>query len=223
MEKSSNVTDQSGTQHFRMQIDDVEEMVVEKDEIGEELAAQVEHLKQKDGRAPVCKNLGGYDPATGGGRVNHARFRPRHLATPYDEDEGEQFRFAMQRGPKDPEYQQWCINNKGSANCEECGYYYGKDMLDLTDRNCIRNLPTYDVLIHTATGNNRINDNLPLLFSKAKKIFTFTSKQGTFVNWNRPGPLSYGLEKLTLNFIVYRHNMENHTAQNFEPGHMETV
>ena len=102
------------------------------------------------------------------------------------------------------------------------GDYYGKDMLDLTDRNCIRNLPTYDTLIHTATGNNRINDNLPLLFSKAKKIFTFTSKQGTFVNWNRPGPLSYGLEKLTLNFIVYRHNIENHTAQNFEPGHMET-
>ena len=28
-------------------------------------------------------------------------------------------------------------------------------------------------------------------------------------------------EKLTLNFIVYRHNMENHNAQIFEPGHME--
>ena len=102
------------------------------------------------------------------------------------------------------------------------GDYYGKDMLDLTDRNCIRNLQNYDILIHTATGNNKINNNLPLLFSKAKKIFAFTSKQGTFLNWKRPGPIDYGLEKLTLNFIVYRQNMENHNAQIFEPGHMET-
>lgn len=102
------------------------------------------------------------------------------------------------------------------------GDYYGKDMLDLTDRNCIRNLQNYDILIHTATGNNKINDNLSLLFSKAKKIFAFTSKQGTFLNWKRPGPIDYGLEKLTLNFIVYRQNMENHNAQIFEPGHMET-
>ena len=101
------------------------------------------------------------------------------------------------------------------------GNYYGKDMLDLTDRNCIRNLPTYDVLIHTATGNKKINDNLELLFSKAKKIFAFTSRQGTFLNWKKTGPINYGLEKLTLNFIVYRHNMENHNAQIFEPGHME--
>ena len=102
------------------------------------------------------------------------------------------------------------------------GDYYGKDMLDLTDRNCIRNLQNYDILIHTATGNNKININLPLLFSKAKKIFAFTSKQGTFLNWKKPGPIDYGLEKLTLNFIVYRQNMENHNAQIFEPGHMET-
>tara|TARA_Y100000385_G_scaffold237570_1_gene252111 strand:- start:762 stop:1241 length:480 start_codon:yes stop_codon:yes gene_type:complete len=102
------------------------------------------------------------------------------------------------------------------------GDYHGKDMLDLTDRNCIRNLQNYDILIHTATGNNKINDNLSLLFSKAKKIFAFTSKQGTFLNWKRPGPIDYGLEKLTLNFIVYRQNMENHNAQIFEPGHMET-
>ena len=102
------------------------------------------------------------------------------------------------------------------------GDYYGKDMLDVTNRNCIRNLQTYDVLIHTATGNRAINDNLPLLFSKAKKIFAFTSKQGTFVNWQKSGSIDYGLEKLTLNFLVYRHNMENHNAQIFEPGHMET-
>lgn len=102
------------------------------------------------------------------------------------------------------------------------GDYYGKDMLDVTSRNCIRNLPTYDVLIHTATGNTNINDNLLLLFSKAKKIFAFTSKQGTFMNWQKSGPLNYGLEKLTLNFLTFRHNIENHSAQIFEPGHMET-
>ena len=82
------------------------------------------------------------------------------------------------------------------------GDYYGKDMLDVTDRNCIRNLQTYDILIHTATGNRNLNDNLPLLFSKAKKIFAFTSKQGTFLNWQKPGPIDYGLEKLNLNFII---------------------
>ena len=102
------------------------------------------------------------------------------------------------------------------------GDYYGKDMLDLTDRNCVRNLQNYDILIHTATGNNRINDNLPLLFSKAKKIFAFTSKQGTFLNWKKSGPIDYGIEKLTLNFLVYRHNILNSNAQIFEPGHMET-
>ena len=102
------------------------------------------------------------------------------------------------------------------------GDYYGKDMLDLTNRNCVKNLQNYDILIHTATGNNKINDNLSLLFSKAKKIFVFTSKQGTFLNWKKSGPIEYGLEKLTLNFIVYRQNMEKHNAQIFEPGHMET-
>ena len=63
---------------------------------------------------------------------------------------------------------------------------------------------------------------MSLLFSKAKKIFAFTSKQGTFLNWKKSGPIEYGLEKLTLNFIVYRQNMEKHNAQIFEPGHMET-
>ena len=102
------------------------------------------------------------------------------------------------------------------------GDYYGKDMLDLTDRNCVRNLQNYDILIHTATGNKKINNNLSLLFSKAKKIFAFTSKQGTFLSWKKPGSIDYGLEKLTLNFIVYRQNMEKHNVQIFEPGHMET-
>jgi hypothetical protein len=81
----------------------------------------------------------------------------------------------------------------------------------------------YDTLIHTAKGmGSNSNDNLPLLFSKAKKIFVFTSKQGTFLNWRKPGPINYGLEKLTLNFLTFRQNIENHTAQIFEPGHMET-
>ena len=60
------------------------------------------------------------------------------------------------------------------------------------------------------------------MFGKTKKIFAFTSKQGTFLNWKKTGPINYGLEKLNLNFIVYRHNIENHNAQIIEPGHMET-
>jgi len=102
------------------------------------------------------------------------------------------------------------------------GDYYGKLMLDLTDKNCINNLPNYDILIHTATGNPAINNHLPLLFSKAKKSFAFTSKQGTFMNWKKDGPLPYGLEKLTLNFIVYRLNFLEQNIQLFEPGHMES-
>ena len=102
------------------------------------------------------------------------------------------------------------------------GDFYGKDMLDLTDANCISNLRNYDILIHTATGNKTISDHIPLLLTKAKKIFVFTSKQGTFLNWKQPGSLDYGLEKLNLNFTIYRHNLENHNAQIFEPGHMET-
>ena len=103
------------------------------------------------------------------------------------------------------------------------GDYYGKDMLDLTVRNCVVNLPSYDILIHTATGNKKINNNLELLFSKAKKIFVFTSKQGTFMNWRKSGPIDYGLEKLQLNFISYRHNIDTQNIQIFEPGHMATA
>ena len=64
----------------------------------------------------------------------------------------------------------------GNGNLSNClkeyidGDFYGKDMLDLTDRNCVKNLPLYDMLIHTATGTN-ININLQLLYSKAKKNF----------------------------------------------------
>jgi len=102
------------------------------------------------------------------------------------------------------------------------GDYLGKDMLDLTDRNCVSNLPAYETIIHTATGNRQINENLSLLFSKSKRVFAFTSKQGTYLNWKKTGHLDYGLEKLNLNFIAYRHNLENHNVQLIEPGHMET-
>tara|TARA_Y100001938_G_scaffold126609_1_gene178711 strand:+ start:854 stop:1330 length:477 start_codon:yes stop_codon:yes gene_type:complete len=101
------------------------------------------------------------------------------------------------------------------------GDYYNKDRLDLTDKECVENLPQYDILIHTARGKN-INKNLELLYSKAKKIYVFTSKQGTFLNWKEPSNIEYGLEKLSLNFITYRHNLVNHNAQIFEPGHMQT-
>ena len=30
------------------------------------------------------------------------------------------------------------------------------------------------------------------------------------------------IKKKDVNFLTYRHNMENHNAQIFEPGHMET-
>ena len=55
------------------------------------------------------------------------------------------------------------------------GDYYGKDRLDLTDAKSIKSLPNYNFLIHTATGNRQINDNLDLLLEKANKIFVFTS------------------------------------------------
>jgi len=103
------------------------------------------------------------------------------------------------------------------------GDFYGKDILDLTDKNCIQNLKEYDILIHTASGSSNINSNLPLLYSKAKKIFVLTSRQGTFLNWKKQGHIDYGIEKIVLNFITYRHNMENHNAQLLEPGHMESA
>ena len=102
------------------------------------------------------------------------------------------------------------------------GDFYGKDMLDLTNFNCVSNLQNYDIIIHTARKNTKINDNLPILFSKGKKIFAFTSKQGTFMNWKKSTDINYGLEKLVLNFIAYRHNMSEHNIQLIEPGHMET-
>ena len=61
------------------------------------------------------------------------------------------------------------VGNGSLANCLKeyiDGDYYGKDMLDVTSRNCIRNLPAYDILIHTATGKKKINDEK----SKEKNI-----------------------------------------------------
>ena len=104
------------------------------------------------------------------------------------------------------------------------GDFLGKDQLDLTNINCINNLPHYDILIHTATGSVNIGLNFERLLEvvQPNKIFVFTSKQGTFLNWKKPGHLNYGLEKLILNFTVYRHNLTKHNAQLVEPGHMET-
>jgi len=57
------------------------------------------------------------------------------------------------------------------------GDYFGKDTRDLTNKNCVRNLPKYDLLIHTATGHCNINKHLPLLFSKEKKyLFSRANK-----------------------------------------------
>ena len=66
------------------------------------------------------------------------------------------------------------------------GDYYGKDMLDLTESNCIKNLNNYDFLIHTATGSPKINDHLDLLFQKANKIFVFTSKPVSYTHLTLP-------------------------------------
>ena len=105
------------------------------------------------------------------------------------------------------------------------GDFYGKDMLDLTDTNCINNLREYDILIHTAASNIDISLNVKKLIDqiKPKKIFAFTSRQGTFLNWKKDNPLNYGLEKLILNFTIYRHNLSNHNAVLIEPGHMKTT
>ena len=104
------------------------------------------------------------------------------------------------------------------------GDFFGRDKLDLKNKEHINSVGTYEYLIHTAARTPSMNQNLKLLFekTKAKKIFLFTSKQGTFLNWRRPGHIEYGLEKLAMNFIVYRQNMENHNAQLLEPGQMDT-
>ena len=101
--------------------------------------------------------------------------------------------------------------------------FLGRDKLDLSNKDHIDRLSTYDCVIHTAARTPAMNQNLEILFAKtqAKKIFLFTSKQGTFLNWRQPGDIQYGLEKLAMNFIVYRHNMENHNAQLIEPGQMD--
>lgn len=103
--------------------------------------------------------------------------------------------------------------------------FLSKDQLDLTSKDQISQLPKYDVLIHTATGNIQINLNLPLLIDtvQPKKIFAFTSRQGTYLNWKQNTELNYGLEKIILNFVIYRNNITNKNSQLIEPGHMETA
>ena len=103
--------------------------------------------------------------------------------------------------------------------------FLSKKELDLTSKEQITCLPRYDVLIHTAKGNVDISLNLSLLIKtiKPKKIFAFTSRQGTYLNWKENTNLNYGIEKLILNFTIYRNNIEYNNGQLIEPGHMETV
>lgn len=103
--------------------------------------------------------------------------------------------------------------------------FLSKQELDLTRKEQIARLPRYDILIHTAAGSVDINLNLPLLITtiQPNKIFAFTSRQGTYLNWKKNNELNYGIEKLILNFIIYRNNITNNNAQLIEPGHMETI
>ena len=103
--------------------------------------------------------------------------------------------------------------------------FLSKQKLDLTSKEQISQLPNYNVLIHTAKGNIDISLNLPLLIKtiKPSKIFAFTSRQGTYMNWKENTNLNYGVEKLILNFVIYRNNITNNNGQLIEPGHMETL
>lgn len=103
--------------------------------------------------------------------------------------------------------------------------FLSKEQLDLTSKEQISQLPKYDMLIHTAKGSINISLNLPLIINtvQPKKIFAFTSRQGTYLNWKQNNDIDYGLEKLILNFIIYRNNITNNNGQLIEPGHMETI
>jgi hypothetical protein len=100
--------------------------------------------------------------------------------------------------------------------------FLSKEQLNLTSKEHISQLPNYDILIHTAMGSIDISLNLNLLINtiQPKKIFAFTSRQGTYMNWKKNENIEYGLEKLILNFVVYRHNMDCKNAILIEPGHM---
>jgi hypothetical protein len=104
------------------------------------------------------------------------------------------------------------------------GDFLGKEILDLTNLDDIAKLDSYDIVIHTAKGDIDISLNFKTLIKQTnpKKIFAFTSRQGTYMNWKKNENMEYGLEKLILNFIVYRHNLSNNNALLIEPGHMET-
>ena len=102
------------------------------------------------------------------------------------------------------------------------GDFLGKETLDLTKLEDIAKLEPYDIIIHTAKGSIDISLNFKMLVKQTnpKKIFAFTSRQGTFMNWKKNENIEYGLEKLALNFVVYRHNLNNNDAILIEPGHM---
>lgn len=102
------------------------------------------------------------------------------------------------------------------------GDFLGKEILDLTNLDDIAKLGQYDIVIHTAKGDIDISLNFETLVKQTtpKKIFAFTSRQGTYMNWKKSENMEYGLEKLILNFIVYRHNIDHKNAILIEPGHM---
>jgi len=104
------------------------------------------------------------------------------------------------------------------------GDFLSKDILNLTKIEDIAKLGLYDILIHTAKGDINISLNFEKLIKQTnpKKIFAFTSRQGTFMNWKKNENIEYGLEKLILNFIIYRHNLTNKNALLIEPNHMQT-
>jgi len=104
--------------------------------------------------------------------------------------------------------------------------FLSKEQLNLTSKERISQLPNYDILIHTAmVGSIDISLNLNLLINtiQPKKIFAFTSRQGTYLNWKENSNIEYGLEKIILNFIIYRNNITNNNGQLIEPGTMETT
>lgn len=102
------------------------------------------------------------------------------------------------------------------------GDFLGKEILDLTNLDDINKLDSYDIVIHTARGDIDISLNFKTLIkhTNPKKIFAFTSRQGTYMNWKKNENIEYGLEKLILNFTVYRHNIDCENAILIEPGHM---
>ena len=101
------------------------------------------------------------------------------------------------------------VTKSGSTFLEECKIIIKKLHPDWVSRGALKLLQAIKIFkinisdkVCLDIGSSTGGFTEVLLSNKAKKIFAFTSKQGTFFNWKRPGPINYGLEKLTLNFII---------------------